>query len=63
MNDRLITIREVQDMIGFKSDYIYRNIKKNQFPKQIKVGSKSSRWRLSDIQKWIESQANDAIEV
>lgn len=56
MTERLITIKEVQKIVGFKKDYIYRNIKKGTFPKQINFGNRSARWRLSEVQKWVESQ-------
>jgi phage transcriptional regulator, alpA len=56
VNERLITIKEVQEIVGFKKDYIYRNIKKGTFPKQISFGGRAVRWRLSDVQKWVERQ-------
>ncbi|AWY20312.1 helix-turn-helix transcriptional regulator [Moraxella bovis] len=55
MNERLITIKEVEKIIGFKKDFIYRNIKKNKFPKQVNL-DRSARWRLSEVQKWVEKQ-------
>lgn len=57
MNERLLTMKEVQEIVGFKKDYIYRNIKKGTFPKQVSFGGRAVRWRLSDIQKWVESHA------
>lgn len=56
MTERLITLKEVQEMIGFKKDYIYRNIKKGTFPKQVNCGGRGVRWKLSEVQKWIERQ-------
>lgn len=56
MSERLITIKEVQNLVGFKKDYIYRQIKKGAFPKQINFGGRSVRWRLSEVQNWIDSQ-------
>lgn len=56
MTEKLITIKEVQEMVGFKKDYIYRRIKQGTFPKQINFGGRAVRWRLSDVQKWVERQ-------
>lgn len=56
MNEKLITLKEIQDMVGFKKDYIYRRIKDETFPKQVNFGTRSVRWKLSEIQKWINDQ-------
>ena len=55
MNERLLTIKEVCKVVGFKKSTIYKFIKQNRFPSPLKVGS-SSRWKLTDIQKWIDHQ-------
>lgn len=53
---RLITINEVEQLVGFKRDFIYRRIKRGEFPKQIKLGKRSARWQLLDIERWIDQQ-------
>jgi len=53
LEERLLTISEVVKIVGFKKSTIYKFIKKGKFPKQVKIG-KSSRWKLSDINKWLE---------
>ncbi|GAX87031.1 prophage regulatory protein [Lebetimonas natsushimae] len=45
---KLLTIKEVTKMVGFKTSTIYKFIKTKNFPKPVKIG-KSSRWLLSDI--------------
>lgn len=55
MNERFITIKEVESLIGFKKDFIYRRIKEGTFPKQVNFG-RSARWRLSEIEHWINQQ-------
>ncbi len=56
--ERLLTLKEVINLIGFKKATIYKYIKNGKFPKQIKIG-KASRWKLSDIEKWINSHIKD----
>jgi len=55
MEEKLLTINELANIVGFRKSTIYKFIKKGKFPKQIKIG-KSSRWKLSDIQNWIKNQ-------
>jgi prophage regulatory protein len=49
---KLLTIKEVTQMVGFKTSTIYKFIKTKGFPQPVKIG-KSSRWLLSDINQWI----------
>ncbi|TWV82040.1 AlpA family transcriptional regulator [Moraxella sp. VT-16-12] len=51
--DRLLKLTGVEKIISLKKDFIYSNIKKGLFQKPIKVG-KASRWKMSEIQKWID---------
>lgn len=50
---RLIDIKQITLLIGMTDKWIYSLIQKQQFPKPIKLG-RSSRWRLSDIEAWID---------
>lgn len=52
-NDKLLKLSDVEQTIKLKKDFIYNNIKKGTFPKPIKIGN-ASRWKMSEIQKWIE---------
>ena len=51
--NRLLTIKEVVNIVGFKTSTIYKFIKTKNFPKPVKIG-KSSRWKLLDVNNWIE---------
>jgi prophage regulatory protein len=55
--ERLLRITEVESRVGFKSSAIYFKIKQGSFPPPVKVDA-ASRWRESDIQKWIRDQIN-----
>ncbi|MEQ5185872.1 AlpA family phage regulatory protein [Providencia alcalifaciens] len=52
----LIDIKKITQLIGMTDKWIYSLIQKQAFPKPIKMG-RSSRWRLSDIEQWIDEQA------
>lgn len=53
--EMLLNQKQVEEMIGFKKDFIFNRLKNNTFPKPIKFG-RCNRWRLSDIQEWISQQ-------
>lgn len=51
---RLIRIREVQSMVPFCKAKIYKLIKEEKFPKQLKEGG-SSVWLLEDVLNYIKN--------
>jgi len=51
--EKFITLQDVVQIVGFKKSTIYKMIKKGVFPPPIKIG-RSSRWKLSNIKKWME---------
>jgi len=54
MEEKLLNIKEVCRIVGLKKSTIYLYIQQNKFPKAIKIGKKLSRWKLSDVRRWIE---------
>ena len=50
--ERLLTIRDVEQLTGFKKSSVYSFIESGDFPKPIKIG-RSSRWPSGDISDWI----------
>lgn len=54
-SEKLLPLDEVEQRVGFKSSFIYREIKNKAFPAPVKIGV-SSRWRESEINSWISSQ-------
>lgn len=56
--NKLLTIQEVIKIVGIKKSTLYKLIKEGKFPKQIKIGH-LSRWRLSDIQDWVDNQLSN----
>lgn len=56
MEERYIRLKELAPMLGLGESTIYRLIKENKFPKQIKLTERTSVWRLSVINQWIEDR-------
>ena len=53
MEEKLLTLKEVMDIVSFKQSAIYKFMKTKGFPKPVKIG-KSSRWKLSDVNNWLK---------
>ena len=58
MEDRLLRRREVEEITALSRSTIYRMVKTGQFPQPVKIGSRAVRWRLSDINAWIDSRTS-----
>ena len=55
---RLLSIREVQAKIGGKGrSWIYAQMKRGNFPKQVSLGPGSVAWIEAEIDAWIETLA------
>lgn len=50
-----LSVEQVSDRYNVSKDTIWRWRREGDFPKPIKLGGKTSRWRLSEIEAW-ESQ-------
>ena len=51
--EKLLTMKEVVSIVGFKTSTIYKFIKTNGFPKPLKIG-RASRWKSSDVNNWLK---------
>ena len=51
--ERLLKIREVEQLTGFKKSSVYSFIEAGDFPKPVKIG-RSSRWPSGDVNQWIQ---------
>ena len=49
---RLLRFAEVAEMTGVGRSQLYRKIKAGEFPAPVKVGAKSVRFHLEDIEEW-----------
>jgi prophage regulatory protein len=55
MDERLLKRRDVEGMTGFSRTTIYRLMSEGAFPRPLRTGENSVRWRASDLQKWMEA--------
>ena len=52
---RIVTAREAKrGIVGFSAKHIYKMISQKKFPAPLKIDG-ASVWRLSDINKWLDS--------
>lgn len=58
IEDRYIRIKELSAMLGIAKSTIYRLVKEDKFPKQIKLTERTVVWRLSVINKWVADKEN-----
>ena len=53
--DRFLRLPEVMRLTGLSRSVIYAWAKKGRFPKQTALGGKTSIWRLSEVNTWMDS--------
>lgn len=56
MSDQLMRRKEVEKMIGASRSSIYLWMQRGIFPRPVRVGLKSVRWRRSAVEGWIKAQ-------
>lgn len=56
MTDRLMKLKEVLYICGISRSALYRQVDQGRFPRQVKVGARSVRWRKSDVEAWMSSR-------
>ena len=53
---QIIRLKQVKAMTGLSRTTSYRFMSINEFPKQIKLGQKSSGWLIDEVDEWIKRQ-------
>jgi prophage regulatory protein len=51
---KLVRLSTVLEMTTLSTATIYRLMKKGQFPRQIKISERSTRWVLDEIFQWMD---------
>lgn len=54
MNRSLVSIKEVIEIVGLSKATIYRKIAIGKFPDSKKIGAKTVRWAVTDIESWLD---------
>ena len=55
-SNKVIKLKEVKKLTTLSTASIYRQIKDKSFPKQIKLGERSSAWFYEEIIQWLEDK-------
>ena len=58
MTEVLLRRPEVETRTGLSRSTLYDWMKKNRFPKPVKLGERIVAWRESDIDQWLESRVS-----
>lgn len=56
MQSKILRLRQVIQVTGLSRSSIYSFQAQGNFPKSVKLGSRSIGWFQSDIDAWIESR-------
>ena len=59
--DRLLRRAEVEAMVGLGKSMIYRKMREGTFPAAIKPGGTSTRWKESEVNRWLEQVSENRI--
>jgi prophage regulatory protein len=59
MSDQLIRLKEVSSKFCIPTSTIWYWIKKEKFPKPIKLGERFIAWRESDLNAWLDAKQGD----
>lgn len=60
-NQHMIGYYDINDLVtllNISAPTIYKEIRANIFPKQIRIGARSSVWCRNEIAKWVEINTN-----
>ena len=59
--DRLIRLPEVIQLIGIGKSTVWLWVSQKRFPEPIRLSSRTTVWKLSEINHWIESRDGGAL--
>lgn len=53
--DKLLRVKQVLEVIPVAKSTIWQWVKEDRFPKPIKLGGKTTVWKMSEIQRFVET--------
>lgn len=56
-NIELLSPKQVISRLSIPSTTLYRWISEGKFPKPIKIGDRRTAFKLTDLEKWLETKA------
>lgn len=53
VKEALLKVRQTCEITGLSKSSIYALLKAGRFPAPVRLGSRCTRWRMTDINAWI----------
>ena len=53
--EQLLRLPEVEAIVGLKKSKLYELIASDRFPRPVKLGTRSVRWKASSVYGWIDN--------
>ncbi|MBC3862174.1 AlpA family phage regulatory protein [Undibacterium jejuense] len=58
-NARLIKVGQVAEILGIGTSTVWKYSKQNAgFPQPLSISARNTRWRLSDVEKFVDAKAD-----
>lgn len=51
--ERLLSLREIEHVTGLRSSAIYLRVARGEFPQPLRISSRCSRWKESEVMAWV----------
>lgn len=59
MTQKLIRIRELQEIIPWSRITFWRKERDGEFPKRMRIGKNSCAWNLNEIEGWLAQKRDE----
>lgn len=63
MEDRLLTWPEVARLVPYTRQHVARLERAERFPRRLQLGPNRVAWRLSEVQRWMDSRPTGPLPV
>lgn len=57
---RFMRRREVLELLGLSHTTVYKMVDEGRFPRPLRIGPNTTRWRSDQITEWMEAQMKAA---
>ena len=54
--DQLLRIGKVLEITSLSKSVLYEMVREGEFPRPVRIGKRSARWRQGDIEAWLQSR-------
>ncbi|PID35458.1 MAG: DNA-binding protein [Rhodobacterales bacterium] len=61
MTQKLLRRPDVETLTGLSRTSIYRMMKSGDFPRPVRLGSRSVAWREADLMDWMDNLATTTV--